>query len=147
LIALSLAIAVCQAVLLIPIAFLVRRAFDVTIPDGDTSGLILLGAAILALFMASLLLGMLTRRLALIATRDAIARLRVQLTEKVLAAPRVYFDRTDLGTLHATIVQDTERLEVMTIALVSVLMPGAVIAFGLIATLFVIAPVLAALLV
>ncbi len=147
LIVISLVIAVGQSLLLIPIAFLVQRAFDVTIPDGDTSGLILLGAAILVLFMSSLLLGMLTRRLALIATRDAIARLRVQLTEKMLMAPRAYFDRADLGTLHATIVQDTERLEVMTIALVSVLMPGAVVSVGLIATLFVIAPLLAVLLV
>jgi ATP-binding cassette subfamily B protein len=146
LIALSLVIAVGQTLLLIPIAFLVRRAFDVTIPAGDTSQLILMGAGILGLFMASLALGVLTRRLALQATRDSIARLREELTEKILLAPRSYFDRADLGTLHATIVQDTERLEVMTIALVSVLMPGAVISFGLVATLFVIAPALAALL-
>jgi ATP-binding cassette, subfamily B, bacterial len=146
LIVLSLVIAIGQSLLLIPIAFLVRRAFDVTIPGGDTSGLILMGAAILGLFMASLALGVLTRRLALRATRDSVVRLRQQLTEKILLAPRAYFDRADLGTLHATIVQDTERLEVMTIALVSVLMPGAVIAFALVATLFVIAPVLAALL-
>jgi len=146
LIALSLVIAVGQTLLLIPIAFLVRRAFDVTIPAGDTSQLILMGAGILGLFMASLALGVLTRRLALQATRDSIARLREELTEKILLAPRAYFDRADLGTLHATIVQDTERLEVMTIALVSVLMPGAVVSFGLVATLFVIAPVLAALL-
>jgi ATP-binding cassette, subfamily B, bacterial len=146
LIAHSLAIAVGQSLLLIPIAFLVRRAFDVTIPAGDNEELVVMGAAILGLFMASLGLGLVTRRLALRATRDSVARLRTELTEKVLLAPRAYFDRTDLGTLHATIVQDTERLEVMTIALVSVLMPGAVVALGLVATLFVIAPVLAALL-
>jgi ATP-binding cassette, subfamily B, bacterial len=142
----SLAIAVGQSLLLVPIAFLVRRAFDVTIPAGDNGELILIGSAILGLFMASLGLGLVTRRLALRATRDSVSRLRADLTEKVLLAPRAFFDRTDLGTLHATIVQDTERLEVMTIALVSVLMPGAVIALGLVATLFVIAPVLAALL-
>jgi ATP-binding cassette, subfamily B, bacterial len=147
LIAHSLAIAVGQSLLLIPIAFLVRRAFDVTIPAGDKADLILIGAAILALFIASMVLGLVTRRLALRATRDSVARLRADLTEKVLFAPRVYFDRTDLGTLHSTMVQDSERLEVMTIALVSVLMPGAVIALGLVATLFVIAPLLTALLV
>jgi ATP-binding cassette subfamily B protein len=146
LIGISLALAVGQALLLIPIAFLVRGAFDNTIPDGDNGKLILMGAAILGLFMASLALGVVTRRLALRATRDAVTRLRAELTQKIMLAPRAYFDHTDLGTLHATIVQDTERLEVMTIALVSVLMPGAVIATGLVATLFVITPVLAALL-
>src|SRR4051812_37302988 len=43
----SLAIAVGQSLLLVPIAFLVRRAFDVTIPAGDNGELILIGSAIL----------------------------------------------------------------------------------------------------
>src|SRR4051794_22796653 len=73
LIAHSLAIAIGQSLLLIPIAFLVRQAFDVTIPAGDKTDLILIGAAILALFMASMGLGLLTRRLALRATRDSVA--------------------------------------------------------------------------
>jgi ATP-binding cassette, subfamily B, bacterial len=142
----SLGISIVQSLLLVPIAFLVRRAFDVSIPDGDTSGVILIGVAILALFAASMGLGLLTKRLALRATTQAITGLRVRLIEKVLFLPRAYFDQSDLGTLHATIVQDTDRLDLMTIALVSVLMPVVVIAIALCATLVVIQPLLAALL-
>ena len=43
----------------------VRRAFDVSIPDGDTAGVILIGVAILVLFAASMGLGLLTKWLAL----------------------------------------------------------------------------------
>ena len=142
----SLGISIVQSLLLVPIAFLVRRAFDVSIPDGDTSGVILIGVAILALFAASMGLGLLTKRLALRATTQAITALRVRLIEKVLFLPRAYFDQSDLGILHATIVQDTDRLDLMTIALVSVLMPVVVIAIALSATLVVIQPLLAALL-
>jgi ATP-binding cassette, subfamily B, bacterial len=142
----SLGISILQSLLLVPIAFLVRRAFDDSIPDGDTSAVILIGVAILALFTASMGLGLVTKRLALRATNQAITGLRVRLIEKVLFLPRAYFDRSDLGTLHATIVQDTDRLDLMTIALVSILMPVLVIAVALAATLVVIQPVLAALL-
>jgi len=142
----SLGISVLQSVLLVPIAFLVRRAFDVSIPDGDTSGVILIGVAILVLFAASMGLGLLTKLLALRATTQAITGLRVRLIEKVMFFPRTYFDRSDLGTLHATIVQDSDRLDLMAIGLVSILMPVLVIAVALSATLVVIQPLLAALL-
>jgi ATP-binding cassette subfamily B protein len=142
----SLGISILQSLLLVPIAFLVRRAFDVSIPDGDTSGVILIGAAILVLFAASMGMGLLTKRLALRATNQAITELRIRLIDKVLFLPRAYFDRSDLGTLHATIVQDTDRLDLMTISLVSILMPVVVIAIALSATLVVIQPLLAALL-
>jgi ATP-binding cassette subfamily B protein len=142
----SLGISILQSLLLVPIAFLVRRAFDVSIPDGDTQGVILIGVAILVLFAASMGLGLLTKLLALRATTQAITALRIRLIEKVLFLPRAYFDQSDLGTLHATIVQDTDRLDLMTIALVSILMPVIVIAIALSATLVVIQPLLAALL-
>jgi ATP-binding cassette, subfamily B, bacterial len=142
----SLGISVLQSLLLVPIAFLVRRAFDVSIPDDDTTGVIVIGVLILALFIASMSLGLLTRRLALRATNQAITNLRSRLVGKVYSLPRAYFDRSDLGTLHATIVQDSDRLDLMAIALVSVLMPVAVITVALSITLIVIQPVLAALL-
>src|SRR4051795_7820665 len=67
----SLGISILQSLLLVPIAFLVRRAFDVSIPDGDTQGVILIGVAILVLFAASMGLGLLTKLLALRATTQA----------------------------------------------------------------------------
>ena len=50
--ALGSALALLQAALLIPVALLIKRAFDETIPDGDTGGLVLIGVALLGLFLA-----------------------------------------------------------------------------------------------
>jgi ATP-binding cassette, subfamily B, bacterial len=146
LVAASVAISISRSLLLVPIAFLVRHAFNVTIPAGDSVGLAWTGALILALFLANSALGLLTRWLALRATKEAITRLRVSLLGKVFALPRSYFDRSDLGTLHSTIVQDTERLDIMANALIAVLMPTVVIGAALSATMIVLDPLLAALL-
>ena len=43
-VAASIAVSVVQSSLLVPIAFLIRRAFDVTIPDHDSTGLLVIGA-------------------------------------------------------------------------------------------------------
>src|SRR4051812_9747881 len=100
----SLGIAVAQTLLLVPIALLVRRAFDSSIPDGDTGALAWMGALILVLFLASSSLGLLTRWLSLRATKRAITSLRGSLLAKVYSLPRAYYDQADLGTLQATIV-------------------------------------------
>src|SRR5262245_37608606 len=90
LVAASIGISIAQSLLLVPIAFLVRRVFNTTIPDGDTSGVVVIGALILVLFIASLGLGLLTRWLSLRATKEAITGLRARLLEKVLFLPRSY---------------------------------------------------------
>ena len=146
LVATSVAIALVQAALLVPIAFLIRRAFDETIPGGDSSELLAIGGVTLALFLASSILGVLNRWYALRATKEGIRRLITRLLAKVFSLPRPYLDRRELGTLHAIIVQDSERLESMAQAVVSTLIPTAVIGTALCATLVVLDPLLAAIL-
>jgi ABC-type multidrug transport system fused ATPase/permease subunit len=144
-VAASVAISIAQALLLVPIAFLVRRVFNTSIPDGDTTEIVWIGALALLLLVASAALGLLTRWLSLRATKDAITRLRARLLEKVMLMPRSYFDRTDLGTLHSTIVQDSERLDTTANAVVAILLPSAIVSLALCGTLVVLDPLLAAL--
>jgi len=61
--------------------------------------------------------------------------LREDLVEKLYSVSRAYFNHADLGGLHTTIVQDTERLDVMSNALVAQVLPALV-------TCLVLAPVL-----
>src|SRR4051794_20976071 len=96
---LSLGLSLLQSLLLIPIALLVRQAFNEAIPKQDNGQLILIGVAILALFFASSALGLLTRRVAVKVTKRSIALLRASLLTKVYSLPRAYFDRSDLGKL------------------------------------------------
>jgi ATP-binding cassette subfamily B protein len=138
-------IALCQAVLLIPIAVIVREIFDKTLPDGDVDRLVLLGGAILLLFVASSALALLTRRYTIRATKQAIAGMRRDLIAKLYDLPSAYFDRTDAGSLHSTIVQDSERLDVMGNGLLALVLPAATITLALTAAMFLVSPLLAAL--
>ena len=128
------------------VGLLVRRAFDDAIPDDDVGALVAIGAAILVLALLSAAVAAWTRRLVLGAVKDAIARLRIALLERLNTLPAAWFDRQDAGTLHATVVQDTERLDIIGNAIAAQLVPAAVIGFGLSVALLVINPVLFAIL-
>jgi ABC-type multidrug transport system fused ATPase/permease subunit len=136
----SLALSVLQSLLLVPVALLVRHAFDAVIPARAVGNLAAVGGLILALYLASAGLGLVTRHTVLRATKAAITRLRAALLERIYRLPRTWFDRTDLGTLHATVVQDSERLDIMSNALVAQLLPALVIGSALGVTLAVLDP-------
>lgn len=59
--ALGATLALLQAALLVPVGLLIQRAFDTTIPGGDVGGLVLIGVALLALFIGSSMLAVATR--------------------------------------------------------------------------------------
>lgn len=136
----SLVLSILQSLLLIPVALLVRQAFDRVIPAGAVGLLAAYGGLILALYLSSAGLGLWTRYTVLRATKAAVTRLRAALLERIYGLPRAYFDRTDLGTLHATVVQDSERLDIMSNALVAQLLPAVVIGSALGITLAVLDP-------
>src|SRR4051812_8965553 len=142
LVASSLLVSVVQSALLLPVAWLVKDVFDTQVPDGDEGGLVVSGALILVLYLASASLGLWTRYSALKAIKAAITRLRGDLMERVYAFPRAYFDRRSLGQLHSTIVEDSERVDVMANALVAQLLPAVIVSLGLGAILAVLNPLL-----
>jgi ABC-type multidrug transport system fused ATPase/permease subunit len=138
----SLAAALAQAGLLVAIGLLVRRAFDREIPGNHVGALVVTGALLLCVALASGALAVWTRYLVLRAVKDAISRLRIALLERLNTLPASWFDRADAGTVHATVVQDTERLDVVANALAAQLAPALVISAGLSVALLVIDPLL-----
>ena len=142
----SLGLSVAQSMALVPIALLVRNAFDEAIPAEDSGRLILIGAGILALYVLSLALGLLGRYVVLRVTKPAIAHVRSELIEHVIWLPSTYYDSTDTGRLHSLIVQDTERLDTMAKYLLAVVIPSVGTAAILLASLVVIQPILLAVL-
>ncbi len=138
----SVATAVLQAGLLVLVGLLVRRAFDHSIPEEDVRELALVGLALLALALVAGASAVWTRYLVLRAVKDAVARLRIAVLERLNTLPRAWYDRADAETLHATVVQDTERLDVVATAVASQLAPAVVIGTGLGVALLVIDPLL-----
>ena len=143
----SLAIALAQALLLVAVGLLIRHAFDDLIADENVAGLVLTGAGLLGLTLLSTALGLLTRYLVLGATKAAVMRLRVALLDRVGSLPAAWFDRRETERLHSTIVQDTERVDVMSNALAAQLVPAALIGGALVVALLVLQPLLLALVV
>ena len=144
---LSLPISVGQMLTIIPIAAVVRHAFDAIVPAGDVLALALAGLLILALYLANLALTLWSRHLVLTATKRAIGDLRLDLLRCCYERPWASFREENTGRLHAAIVQDTERVDVMTVALVGVLLPELLVVGALCVALVRIDPTLFAALV
>jgi ATP-binding cassette subfamily B protein len=144
--ALGLGLSVAQALALVPIALLVRAAFDDAIPSGNSGQLIALGAGILSLYVLSLALGLAGRYAVLRVTKPAVARVRLELLDHVIWLPSSFYDSTDSARLHSLIVQDTERLDTMAKFLLAVVIPSLGTAALLLASLVAIQPILLAIL-
>jgi ABC-type bacteriocin/lantibiotic exporter with double-glycine peptidase domain len=124
-------VSIGQSLTLVPVALLVRRAFDETIPAGDVSRLTMMGLGIVALYLVSSGLGLWSRLLVLQKTKIAVKRLRLDLLAKLYTLPRSYYSRAEPGRLQTVVVQDTERLDRMTNALFGVVAPAAIITVAL----------------
>lgn len=135
-------VAVGQSLLVLPISFLVRYAFDEVIPARDFRLLTLVGIGILSLHVASSGVALWTRFVTLRMTKRVIQQYRDELLKKCYAFSRSFHHKVNRSELHAGIVQDTERLDVMSNALVAQLFPAVVACLALSVVLIYINPLL-----
>ncbi len=137
---LGTALSMLQSLLAVPITLLVRIVFDRVLPGRDFRQLATLCAVIFGLFVLNGTLTLWTRHLSLKTTKRVIKDIRNRIVAKFYTLPRHYFTETDRITLHACIVQDTFRLDVMSNALVAQLLPSLLISSGLILVLLYLDP-------
>lgn len=140
--ALGSLLALLQAALLIPVGLLIKVAFDETIPDGDTGELVLIGLALLALFVASALVAVVTRRIVLHVTKDAIGDLRLAMLDRIQALPLSWFDRNESARIHSILVTDSERVYFMATSLASQGVPAVIVCAALSVALLIVDPLL-----
>jgi ATP-binding cassette subfamily B protein len=103
--------AAVNSLLVLPVLWLIRHAFDVIIPDGNVRGLIWLGLAVIVLRGLSSVLSLALRSHILHTVKGAITELRADLVAHMYGRARAWFARTDPALLQTRIVQDTERLD------------------------------------
>lgn len=135
--AISTGLTIVQALVLLPIGLLFRRAFDETIPSGRTDELAGIAALLLGLAIASAGLGLWTRHVVLRVTKAAVAELRIVLLGRLHTLALAVRDRMQSAQVHATIVQDTERVDVIATVVAADLIPSAIIVIALSAALIV----------
>ena len=128
---LTLLLSIGQSLLNVPILLLVRYAFDDVLPSGELSLLAVIGVATILLYLISGGATLYTRHLVLRISKLAIQRLRDEILQKFYTLPRAYYGEADRSRLHTVVVQDTERVDIMTNALVAQLAPSLIVALVL----------------
>jgi ABC-type bacteriocin/lantibiotic exporter with double-glycine peptidase domain len=131
-----------QSLLVLPLVLIVRRIFDSIIPGRQFSLLALAAGAMFLLNLANGALSLWIRSVSLRITKIVIRQIRNDMVDRLYSLPRMFYDNCDRSILHATIVQDTERVDVMSNALVAMALPSALVSFVLCAVLVYLNPVL-----
>jgi ABC-type multidrug transport system fused ATPase/permease subunit len=122
---------VLQALVLLPIPLIVQRAFDVAIPAGAPGPLIALGGAAMALYLAAGAATLLTRHVVLRHSKLAIRALREAAIRKLYEVSRGFMLKREPGDLHDRVVHESERVDIMTNAVLAEFGPAAAVATGL----------------
>ncbi len=138
--ALAVVTAAIEAILFLPIGLVVARVFDDYIPDRDERAIVIASAVMLILYLAGAGASLVARRIAVNASRDAVAALRGRVIAHVYRMPRSWHDREDTGALHSQIVNDTDRVEFMLDRLANPALPAAIVIVALAIAALVIAP-------
>ena len=126
--------------MVIPVPILIRSLFDEAIRDGQRLQIVKTVLVLAALRMLATGTELYLRRLSLETTKRAIQRVRSALLEKMYSLPHAWLDRADHAALHTAIVQETERVDVMSNTLVVLLIPSALTTVALAAVLFSLSP-------
>jgi len=132
---LGLVVSIGQSLIILPIALLVRYAFDDLLPTRDLYTLALTGLVIVLLYLINGGATLWTRYVILKTTKIIIQQFRDEILIKFYTFSRSYYSEADRGRLHANMVQDTERLDIVTNALFAQLVPALFISLALSAVL------------
>jgi ABC-type multidrug transport system fused ATPase/permease subunit len=122
--AVGVVLSVLQSLLVLPAAWAVARVFDQVVPDRDFRQLITISAALLVLSATSSAIALCNRYVTLRATKIVTRGIREDLFRKLYSFSRNFYDKGDRSRLHSTIVQDSERVDVMSNALVAQMLPS-----------------------
>ncbi|AFY61113.1 ABC-type multidrug transport system, ATPase and permease component [Synechococcus sp. PCC 6312] len=131
--------------MVLPSMYLARAAFDWAIPSRSLVSLFQVGLGMLLFSLLSATIALTNRYLTLIITKTAILKMRVQLLERLFIIPREIYRQSDYVHWHTTIVQDTERLDIMSNNSLTVVLPSVVTTISLVILLWYWNPLLLAL--
>lgn len=124
----GLVISLANSTLALPVAALLRRAFDHSIPRQQVQELAWIGLALFGLRTLSTLAVLLTQRLNLSVTRHFTADLRRELLDKIFRLPHAYFVSSPYGKVEDILVNSSERVDTMVSALLNSVLPSSVLA-------------------
>lgn len=128
---LGVVLTVLGSSLALPLAWLVRQAFDTWLPEGDFDSLLKVGLAILVLRIINAALTISTRLLNVKTTEDMTCRIREILNRRLFRVERAELDQAKTGHIHDLVVTESHRFHSMLSYLVGMVFPSAVKMCGL----------------
>jgi ABC-type multidrug transport system fused ATPase/permease subunit len=130
-ISLSIFLSILQSLIFLPVAWLIKYAFDTAIPAGNYRYLVVVGLAIVILQVTNDSAALWIRHIILDISKTVVQQLREELLAKFYSLSRSYYSKADHGLLHNTVVNDSERVDVMTNAILAQFLPMLLISFVL----------------
>ncbi|MCA9777436.1 MAG: ABC transporter ATP-binding protein, partial [Candidatus Eremiobacteraeota bacterium] len=112
--------------LALPLAWIIRQAFDTWIPQGDTDSLVLGGFALFGLRAAHALLTVITRYINVESTEKMTLSLRTMLINRMFKVTKREYDNAKAGGLHNLVITESERFYRLVNYLVGMVFPAAV---------------------
>lgn len=138
----SVTLSVLQALSLVPVAWLIKLTFDRILEKSGNLALLFPCGAILLLVVVSSAFSLLARRHSLRITKLVVQDIRLELFAKSYEVAATFSVAEDRSSLHTAIVQDTERIDVCSNAIVVVCIPALLTSTIFIAALAAAAPML-----
>lgn len=139
-IALSVVASVIPSVLFAVAALLVRHVFDAALKNRHPTLLVFLVLGIVTMQLLGHAMLLVSRAIVLRVTKRVIAEIREKLMDTVLVTSRSYLDTRKSADLHGVIVDDSERVDAMSNAVVATLLPALAAAVTLTIVLLRISP-------
>ena len=131
----SIAISILQSLFVLPIVLIIKRVVDTILPKHQIQYLIYAGLALVLLTVLGAAITLWTKKTTLKLIKKVVQRLREELLSKVYNLNRSFYNHADRSALHNIIIQDTSRVEEMSSALVTQMLPSLVISIALSAVL------------
>jgi ABC-type multidrug transport system fused ATPase/permease subunit len=138
----SVALSTVLAAFVLPVPLLVARVIDHSIPERRRGELIAIGVAVVALTALASILSIVERRIALRLTKRITRELREAMLDKIYRLSRDHYDTTPTAELHDRVINHADRVDFATTILFRDIVPGVVLACGMIALLLVRSPLL-----
>lgn len=115
---------VAASFVMLPVAFAVRTIFEKSIPGKNYNELIIMGILLIVIQLFNHGLLAYIRYTTLDVTKSIITKLRIDLINKFYDLSNAYYSKTNIAKLHTMLVQDTERLDIMSNAVIAIVIPA-----------------------
>jgi ABC-type bacteriocin/lantibiotic exporter with double-glycine peptidase domain len=112
--------------LALPLAWIIRQAFDSWIPNADTESLIMGGVGLLVLRLSHAGLTVWTRFINVKATEDMTLSVRSVLIDRLFEVSRKELDECKSGSLHNLVLVESERFHRLVNYLVGAVLPAVI---------------------